>query len=51
MTIEGGEGQGKSTLIDRLYTYLTEVKQAFVVKTFEPGELHLVKWLGTFRKA
>lgn len=37
VTIEGGEGSGKSTLIDRLYTYLTEVKQAFVVKTFEPG--------------
>jgi len=37
ITIEGGEGSGKSTLIDRLYAYLTDEKEAFGVKTFEPG--------------
>lgn len=37
ITIEGGEGSGKSTLIDGLYRYFTEEKGLFVVKTFEPG--------------
>ncbi len=37
VTIEGGEGSGKSTLIDRLYTYLIQEENLSVVKTFEPG--------------
>lgn len=36
LTIEGGEGAGKSTLIESLYSYLTE-KGENVVKTIEPG--------------
>lgn len=36
LTIEGGEGTGKSTLVDRLYGYLTREGQS-VVKTREPG--------------
>ncbi len=37
VTVEGGEGSGKSTLIDRLYAHLTLEKGASVIKTFEPG--------------
>lgn len=37
ITIEGGEGSGKSTLIERLHSYLCEERHAVVVKTFEPG--------------
>jgi len=41
ITVEGGEGSGKSTLIESLYSYLAEEKQRFVVKTFEPGSTTL----------
>lgn len=37
LTVEGGEGTGKSTLTKLLYTYLTEEEGRFVVKSFEPG--------------
>ena len=37
ITVEGGEGTGKSTLAKRLYDYITEERKRFVVKTFEPG--------------
>ena len=37
ITIEGGEGSGKSTLIERLFSFLNEEKEGEVVKTFEPG--------------
>lgn len=43
ITVEGGEGTGKSTLIKSLYDYLTDVKERFVVKTFEPGSTTLGK--------
>ncbi len=43
ITVEGGEGTGKSTLVNSLYTYLTERKERFVVKTFEPGSSTLGK--------
>lgn len=35
--MEGGERSGKSTLLQKLYTYLTEVENRHVVKSFEPG--------------
>ena len=37
ITIEGGEGSGKSTLIERIYTHLNFDGKVSVVKTFEPG--------------
>lgn len=37
ITIEGGEGSGKSTLIRKLAKYLEEEKEVSVIKTFEPG--------------
>ena len=37
LTIEGCEGTGKSTLGEKLYSYLTNVEDLEVVKTFEPG--------------
>jgi dTMP kinase len=43
ITVEGGEGTGKSTLVKSLYDYLTDVKERFVVKTFEPGSTTLGK--------
>lgn len=43
ITVEGGEGTGKSTLVNSLFTYLTERKERFVVKTFEPGSSTLGK--------
>jgi dTMP kinase len=43
ITVEGGEGSGKSTLIESLYNYITEEKQRFVVTTFEPGSTTLGK--------
>ncbi len=43
ITVEGGEGTGKSTLTKSLYKYLTEEKGLFVVKTFEPGATSLGK--------
>jgi len=43
VTIEGGEGVGKSTLIAGIYDYLTKQKKLFVVKTFEPGATPLGK--------
>jgi dTMP kinase len=43
ITVEGGEGTGKSTLVNSLYTYITEKKGRFVVKTFEPGSTVLGK--------
>lgn len=38
LTIEGGEGTGKSTLVTSLYNYLVDVEKRVVVKTFEPGD-------------
>ena len=38
LTVEGGEGTGKSTLVTSLYNYLTDVEKKVVVKTFEPGD-------------
>ncbi len=43
ITVEGGEGSGKSTLTKSLYDYITEKKERFVVKTFEPGSSTLGK--------
>lgn len=43
ITVEGGEGVGKSTLVNNLYSYLTVKKELFVVKTFEPGSTSLGK--------
>mgnify|MGYP000033997095 CR=1 FL=1 len=43
ISVEGGEGTGKSTLVNSLYTYITEKKGRFVVKTFEPGSTTLGK--------
>lgn len=43
ITVEGGEGTGKSTLVNSLYNYLTNEKERFVVKTFEPGATVLGK--------
>ena len=43
ITVEGGEGAGKSTLVNKLYDYLTKEKELFVVKTFEPGSTTLGK--------
>ncbi len=43
ITIEGGEGAGKSTLIEKLYNYLTLEEKREVVKTFEPGATPLGK--------
>ena len=40
LTIEGGEGTGKSTLIDSLYHFLKEEGRE-VVKSFEPGGTEL----------
>lgn len=37
LTVEGCEGTGKSTLIEGLYVYLTEVQHVKVIKTREPG--------------
>lgn len=37
ITIEGGEGSGKTTLIERLYEFLTNEKSRVVVRSFEPG--------------
>lgn len=37
LTVEGGEGTGKSTLTKKLYEFLTEEEGRFVVKSFEPG--------------
>ncbi len=38
LTVEGGEGTGKSTLVASLYNYLKDVEKWVVVKTFEPGD-------------
>ena len=43
ITVEGGEGSGKSTLVKSLYNYITDEKKRFVVKTFEPGNSTLGK--------
>lgn len=43
ITVEGGEGTGKSTLVNSLYDYLTTEKERFVVKTFEPGSTNFGK--------
>ena len=43
ITIEGGEGSGKSTLISKLYNHLAFVEKREVVKTFEPGATPLGK--------
>ena len=43
VTIEGCEGSGKSTLISRLYEFLTLEEKVFAVKTFEPGDTPLGK--------
>lgn len=43
ITIEGGEGTGKSTLTKSLCKYLVEEKGFFVMNTFEPGATSLGK--------
>jgi dTMP kinase len=42
ITFEGGEGAGKTTLIEKLFTYLTSLGVA-VIKTREPGGTRLGK--------
>lgn len=37
ITLEGGEGSGKSTLVEKIYDYLNKLYPDQVVKTFEPG--------------
>lgn len=37
LTIEGCEGTGKSTLIEKLFAHLNSVEKLPVIKTFEPG--------------
>lgn len=37
ITIEGGEGTGKSTLAGGLFDYLTKQEKRVVLKSFEPG--------------
>ena len=37
ITIEGGEGSGKSTLIKSIFNWLSKDYTANIVKTFEPG--------------
>lgn len=48
LTVEGGEGTGKSTLIDRLYQYLTVEKKISVLRSFEPGGTSLGEDLRKF---
>ncbi len=37
LTVEGGEGSGKSTLVDKIYQYLQKHDVRSVIKTYEPG--------------
>lgn len=37
VTFEGGEGSGKTTLIEQIFSFLTEEMKCLVVKSREPG--------------